>query len=230
MAWKPPSSSSNHPPRPVGSGLGLASSGSGRRTQRRVNLCRRWEGKGLGRNRDGMALTPISNDRGAVAGADEPGASVSVHYGLVRLKDAERAELQLQEFRAGDRVQSKRVHARKVRQESHSSFKARVGKIANAGCPIPATGPSCPALRGRSAARLRPTAPALEGSQPGQRNVGAQEAESAARRRKRGRKRLVQLPCRNGPTVTPFRRAVPRGDRPNEVYLQGRSGAGVEPT
>jgi hypothetical protein len=37
----------------------------------------------------------MSDDRGAVVHADEPGASVSVHHRLVRLKRAGRSELQL---------------------------------------------------------------------------------------------------------------------------------------
>jgi hypothetical protein len=58
-----------------------------------------------------VAVAPVLDDRGAVADADESGASVSVHHGLVRLKDARSAELQLQKFRACDRVQTERVHA-----------------------------------------------------------------------------------------------------------------------
>jgi hypothetical protein len=46
----------------------------------------------------------MPDDRGAVADADESGASVAVHNGLARLKHAGRTELQLQEFCAGDRV------------------------------------------------------------------------------------------------------------------------------
>lgn len=100
----------------------MASIGSFGRTSHRVRLFRWWEGESLKRNRDWVAAAPMSDDRVAVADADEPGASVSVDHGLVRLKDAGQAELQLQEFRAGDRVHSERVHARKVRQDSRSSF------------------------------------------------------------------------------------------------------------
>jgi hypothetical protein len=64
-----------------------------------------------------LSVVPISNDRGAVTDADEPGAPVCVHHGLVGLKDAEGAKAHLQEFRAGDRVQGCRgVHAGQVRQ------------------------------------------------------------------------------------------------------------------
>jgi hypothetical protein len=58
-----------------------------------------------------MTVIPVSDDRGAVAHADEPCAPVSVHYGLLRLEGSGPAEPQLQKFRAGNRVQSKGVHA-----------------------------------------------------------------------------------------------------------------------
>jgi hypothetical protein len=77
----------------------------------------------LGRNRNSMAVAPKPDNRGAVAHADEPGASVPVHHGLIRLKDEGRAEPHLQELRAGDRVKHGRSeHAPKLRQDSHSSF------------------------------------------------------------------------------------------------------------
>src|SRR5205809_341134 len=48
-------------------------------------------------------------------------------------KDRGRAELQLEEFRASDRVQSEGVHALRVRQDSRSSFWASAGRVAS--CP-----------------------------------------------------------------------------------------------
>jgi hypothetical protein len=63
----------------------------------------------------------MSDHCGSVVHADEPGASISVQDCLVRLKGGGRTELQLQEFRAGDRVQTERVHTRKVRQPLRSS-------------------------------------------------------------------------------------------------------------
>lgn len=122
MARKPSHFGSNHQPRPVGSGPGLASVGSGRRTPRRVKLLLRWDRERVERDGDGMAVAPMLDDRGAVLDADEPGAPTAVHYRLIRLKGAGRAEPQLQEFRASDRVQAERVHARKVRRDSRSSF------------------------------------------------------------------------------------------------------------
>jgi len=63
---------------------------------------------------------------GALAHADEPCTAVSVHHGLIRLKGAGRAEPQLQELRAGDRVQGCRgIHPRQVRWRSPSSFSTR---------------------------------------------------------------------------------------------------------
>jgi hypothetical protein len=53
----------------------------------------------------------MSDHCGSVVHADEPGASISVQDCLVLLKAGGRTELQLQEFRAGDRVQTERVHA-----------------------------------------------------------------------------------------------------------------------
>jgi hypothetical protein len=91
----------------------LASIGSGRSTPRRVTLCGRRKREGLERDPNGVAFIRMSDDRAAVADADEPGTSVSVDHGLVRLKGAGGAKLQLQEFRTGDRVQTKRVHTRK---------------------------------------------------------------------------------------------------------------------
>src|SRR5438132_5551572 len=111
MARKPSHFGSNHQPRPMGSGPGLASIGSCSRTRLRVMLFRWREREGLGRDRDRVAVAPMLDDRGAVAHANESGASVSVHHGPFRLKGAGRAELQLQEFRACDGVQTKRVHA-----------------------------------------------------------------------------------------------------------------------
>jgi hypothetical protein len=110
-----------YPPRPVGSGPRLASIGSGRQMRRTVLLLRRREREGYERNRDRAAVTPASDDRCAVGDADEPGPSASMHHRLIRLKSAAPAELQLQEFRAGDRVQAERVHTPKVRQDSRSS-------------------------------------------------------------------------------------------------------------
>ncbi len=66
----------------------------------------------------------MSDDRDPVAYADEPGAPALMHHGLIRLECSERAELQLQELRARDRVQPERVHARNVRQDVRSSFSA----------------------------------------------------------------------------------------------------------
>src|SRR5437879_5661645 len=111
MARKPSHFGSNHQPRSVGSGPGLASIGSGSRTRLRVMLFRWREREGLGRDRDRVAVAPMLDDRCAVADANESGASVSVHHGPFRLKGAGRAELQLQEFRACDGVQTKRVHS-----------------------------------------------------------------------------------------------------------------------
>lgn len=48
----------------------------------------RRERKTLERNRDRVAVAPVLDDRGAVLDSDEPGASVPVHHGLPRLKDA----------------------------------------------------------------------------------------------------------------------------------------------
>jgi hypothetical protein len=58
-----------------------------------------------------VAIVQVSDDRDAVSCTNEACASVFVHHGLVRLKGSHRAELDLQELRAGDRVHSKRVHA-----------------------------------------------------------------------------------------------------------------------
>jgi hypothetical protein len=68
------------------------------------------ERQSLERNRDRATVGSVSDYRGALAHADESGALVSVHHRLLRLKGASRPELQLQELRAGDRVQSERVH------------------------------------------------------------------------------------------------------------------------
>ena len=95
------------------SNLGLGSTEADGRTLRRVAQVLRREREGLGRNRDRVALPPMPDDRIAVAHAYEPGPAVSVHHRLVRLKGSEPAEPQLQELRAGDRVHSERVHARK---------------------------------------------------------------------------------------------------------------------
>lgn len=111
MMARKPSLGSNAQPRLFGRGPGLASIGSDGPTERRVILRTRREGESLERNRDGVTAATVSDDRGAVAHANEPGASASVHHSLVRLKGAGRAELQLQELRTGDRVQSQRVHA-----------------------------------------------------------------------------------------------------------------------
>src|SRR4051794_754745 len=108
MARKPSHFGSNAQPRPVGSGPGLASIGSGRRTLRRVTLLLRWDRQCVERDGDGMAAAPMLDDRRAVLDADEPGAPTVVHNCLVRLK----GDLQLQESRAGDRVQTDRVHLR----------------------------------------------------------------------------------------------------------------------
>jgi hypothetical protein len=82
----------------------------------------------LERNRDVVAVAPSPYDRGTTAHADKPGAMVSEHHGLVRLKGRGRAELQLEEFRASDRVQSEGVHALRVRQGSRSSFWASLAE------------------------------------------------------------------------------------------------------
>jgi hypothetical protein len=67
----------------------------------------------LGWYGDCVALAAIPHNRGSVAHADEPGSSVPVHDGLVRLQDEGRAEPHLQELRTGDRVHRCRsVHAR----------------------------------------------------------------------------------------------------------------------
>ena len=113
-------------------GPGSACVHSDPRTERGVVLSGRREREGLGRNRNGLTVTPVSDDRGTVADADEPGASVSVHHGLFRLEETGGAELQLQEFRAGDRVETERVHVGKV--------SARLSHV----------------LRGRSCRRARP--------------------------------------------------------------------------
>ena len=120
MSRKPSRLGSHDQPRPTGSGAGLASTGSGGRTKRGVVRFRQWEGEGLKWNRDWVALTPMSDHCASVVHADEPGASISVQDCLVRLKGGGRTELQLQEFRAGDRVETERVHTRKVRQPSRS--------------------------------------------------------------------------------------------------------------
>ena len=66
------------------------------------------------------------DERGALADADEPGASLLVDDALLGLKCARPSELQLEHLGAGDRVHSKRVHAGDVRQDAGSSFtKAR---------------------------------------------------------------------------------------------------------
>ena len=113
MARKPSRFGSKAQPRPRGRGSGSASIGSGSPTRRRVARLSLWERERLERNCDRVTAARVSDHRGAVAHADEPGASVSVHHGLVRLKGAGRAELQLQELGTGDRVQSERVHAPK---------------------------------------------------------------------------------------------------------------------
>ena len=74
------------------------------------------------RDSERVAVAPMLDDRGAILDADEPGALISVHHCLVRLKGTRGAELHLQELCAGDRVQAKCVHARTVRQDSRSSF------------------------------------------------------------------------------------------------------------
>ena len=53
----------------------------------------------------------MSDERGAVVDTDEAGAAVSVHHRLVRLEASGRAELQLQELRAGDGLQAEGVCA-----------------------------------------------------------------------------------------------------------------------
>jgi len=79
-------------------------------------------GQALDSNNGGMAVAPMPDDRGALTHTDEPGASTFVHDGLARLKRAGRAELQLQKPRSGNRVQTKRVHSRRVRQHPFGSF------------------------------------------------------------------------------------------------------------
>jgi hypothetical protein len=90
----------------------------------------------LQRDGDSAATAPMLDDCRAVTDANEPGTSVSVHDGLIRLKGTGRPESQLQEFRARDRVQAERVHARTVRQDSHTSFFPSVrARIFRAGWP-----------------------------------------------------------------------------------------------
>jgi hypothetical protein len=91
MALKPSHVGSSRQPRPAGSGSGRRTQGGGRLARRRERERREWD-------RDVVAVVTMPDDRCAVADADEPGKSVSVHDGLVRLKDAGWAESQLQEF------------------------------------------------------------------------------------------------------------------------------------
>jgi hypothetical protein len=126
MARKPPHLGSNHQPWLLGRGPGLASINSGRRRRRRATLHRGRERKGLERNGDGAASAPVSDHRGAVADADEPGAAIPVQDCLVRLKRAGRAESQLEEFGASDRVQAEGVHAGQVRRRYWASSRSRI--------------------------------------------------------------------------------------------------------
>jgi hypothetical protein len=59
----------------------------------------------LERHRDGLLVAPVSDDRGAIADPDEPGASVVMNHGLVRLKVTCPTKAQLQKFRPCNRVQ-----------------------------------------------------------------------------------------------------------------------------
>ena len=111
MARKPSRFGSKAQPRPGGRGSGSASIGYGSPTRRRVAPLSQRERESLERNCDWVSAARVSDHRGAATHADEPGASVSVHHSLVGLKGAGRAELQLQELRTGDRVQSERIHA-----------------------------------------------------------------------------------------------------------------------
>lgn len=87
--------------------------GSLGRTGRRVVRCRRRKREGLGPNRDVVAFTPVSDGCGSGAETDDPGSPFVVEHGLAGLKGTGSSELHLQHLRAGDRVQSKRIHARK---------------------------------------------------------------------------------------------------------------------
>ena len=86
IARKPSHFGSNYQPRPVGSGLGLASIGSGSDTVSSVSLLFWWKRKGVKGNREGMPVAGVSDDRRAAARADEPGAFIFVHHRLVRLE------------------------------------------------------------------------------------------------------------------------------------------------
>ena len=121
MARKPSHVGSNDQPA-VRSDPALASTDACRRGCGWVPRFLRREGKGSERHSDGMAVAPMLDDRGAVLDADEPSAPASVDYCLVRLERARGAELQLEEFRSGDRVQAESLHAGPVRRDSRSSL------------------------------------------------------------------------------------------------------------
>jgi len=120
MTRKPSHLGSSDQPGTAGGGPVFASTGSGRRTARTVRFRRR-EREGLEGNGYGMVVARVSDDCGAVVHPDEPGAPVAVQHRPIWLKEAGRAKLHLQQLRAGDRVQPKRVHTRKVRQRWRTS-------------------------------------------------------------------------------------------------------------
>jgi hypothetical protein len=101
--------------------------GSRRRTPCWLERVRARGRECFGRDHDRVGVVPMSDDRGALTDADEPGASLPVHDALLGLKCAGPSELQLEHLGAGDRVHSKRVHAREVRQDTGSSFVASCG-------------------------------------------------------------------------------------------------------
>lgn len=67
----------------------------------------------------------MPDECGSIVHAYEARPSVSVHHRLFRLEDPGRAELQLQELRARDRLQAERVHPRKFRRRLYSSSRLK---------------------------------------------------------------------------------------------------------
>jgi hypothetical protein len=134
MARKPTHAGSTRQLRPVERRVAGPSIGLGGRTAARALRSLRRERKCVERNRDRVAVTWASDECGSVVHADEADTSVSVHYGLFRLKVAGRSELQLQELRARDGFKAERVHARKVRRRlCASSTSSEVEAVAEDG-------------------------------------------------------------------------------------------------
>jgi hypothetical protein len=102
--------------RPCESRAARPSIGLEGRTDAKAFDLRRWERQGIERNSDWITVPGMSDERGAVLHADEAGAAIVVHHGMVWLEVGGRPELQLQELCARDCFQAERIHARKVRQ------------------------------------------------------------------------------------------------------------------